>query len=106
MNFLKITRSEAIDSSMLSNLKYNKLTKKLTATFTSGAVYDYFKVSRKDAKLLFNVFLAVPRGTETNKQTNKSSDRRSARGRADGERLVTASSGPRTEVKLIGGQKP
>ena len=53
MNFLKITRSEAIDSSMLSNLKYNKLTKKLTATFNSGAVYDYFKVSRKDAKLLF-----------------------------------------------------
>lgn len=54
MNFLKITRSEAIDSSMLSNLKYNKLTRKLTATFTSGAVYDYFKVSRKEANLLFN----------------------------------------------------
>tara|TARA_B100000927_G_C16454504_1_gene465273 strand:+ start:446 stop:754 length:309 start_codon:yes stop_codon:yes gene_type:complete len=54
LNFLKITRSEAIDSSMLSNLTYNKLTRKLTATFTSGAVYDYFKVSRKDAKLLFN----------------------------------------------------
>lgn len=53
MNFLKITRNEAIDSSMLSNLTYNKLTRKLTATFTSGAVYDYFKVSRKDAKLLF-----------------------------------------------------
>ena len=53
MNFLKITRNEAIDSSMLSNLAYNKLTRKLTATFTSGAVYDYFKVSRKDAKLLF-----------------------------------------------------
>ena len=53
MNFLKITRNEAIDSSMLSNLTYNKLTRKLTATFASGAVYDYFKVSRKDAKLLF-----------------------------------------------------
>lgn len=54
MNFLKITRDEAIDSSMLSQLKYNKITKKLTATFTSGAVYDYFKVNRKEARLLFS----------------------------------------------------
>lgn len=54
LKLLGLVIDKDVDSSMLSNIKYNKITKTLTATFNSGAVYNYFKVDRVDVKLLLS----------------------------------------------------
>jgi hypothetical protein len=49
-----ITKVIKTDSSMLDELAFNRITKKLTATFKGGAKYAYKGVSRSDWRLLLS----------------------------------------------------
>jgi len=51
MRLLK--RTEKVNSSMLTQISYNKFNKKLVADFQTGQRYQYTNVPRKFGKLLF-----------------------------------------------------
>lgn len=53
-----ITKVIKTDSSMLNELAFNRITKKLTATFNGGAKYAYKGVSRSDWRLLLSTHKA------------------------------------------------
>ena len=50
---LQIIKSARVDSSVIAFLKYNKINKKLTICFNSGAVYIYSNCPRNYARFLF-----------------------------------------------------